>query len=124
MNTKRSSFIFCSSVAQQNNTSRPLCKSQHIRCEMQLLVQEFHDNVTRLYLKLSKQHLKERQKLLRLIKEQNKQRRWTRQWDEKCNKTVLTPRANLVSYVNKSLEIDKSSTEMFELKEVSQLNAL
>ena len=89
---------------------------------MQLLVQEFHDNVTRLYLKLSKQHLKERLKLLRLTKEQNKQRRWTRQWDEKCNKTVLTPRANLVSFVNKTLEIDKVSMDMFELEEVSYIN--
>ena len=106
------------------NTSRPLCNSRHIRGEMQLLVQEFHDNITRLYLTLSKQHLKERQKLLRLIKEQNKQHGSTRHWDEKrkINKTVPTLRANYVSFVNKSLVIDKVSMDMFELEEVSYIN--
>ena len=85
--------------------------------EMQLLVQEAHSNITRIRRTLNARHLKERNKLARLIKYKNKQLERA-----ECDRVVPTPRARPVCFTGRSRDLLDmgDGLDVFAMKELSE----
>ena len=83
--------------------------------EMQLVVQEFRDNITRTYNQLKARHLKERKKLIRLIKQENE----GHGLGMENNRVSLTPRARPVYFGRNDLGIMTINMNIFEMEEFS-----
>ena len=83
---------------------------------MQLVVQEFRDNIKTTYNKLKARHLKERKKLIRLIKQENERHRLGME----NNLVSPTPRARPVNFARNDLGIMTDlDMNIFEMEEFS-----
>ena len=82
---------------------------------MQLVVQEFRDNITTTYNKLRARHLKERKELVRLIRQES-ERHGLRMEN---NRVSPTPRARPVDFARNDLGIMNVDSNIFEMKKFS-----
>ena len=83
--------------------------------EMQLIVQEFRDNITRTYNQLKARHLKERKKLACLIKQENRRHGLGME----NNRVSPTLRARPVHFARNDLGIMNVDISIFEMEEFS-----
>ena len=90
---------------------------------MQLVVQEFRDNIAKTYNQLKERHLKEREELVRLMKHKNEGRCLSGYLRGEDNRVSPTPRARPVCF-NKgtvdSLNID--NLDLFAMDTFSSAN--
>ena len=82
---------------------------------MQLVVQEFRDNITTTYNKLKARHLKERKKLIRLIIQENERRGLGME----NNRVSPTPRARPVDFARNNLGAMNVDLNTFEMEKFS-----
>ena len=89
--------------------------------EMQLVVQEFRDNITRTYNQLKARHLKERKKLVSLMKLENERRGLSECLRGEGNMISPTPRARPVRFADKDTIdiINNEHVHSFAMKEFS-----
>ena len=91
--------------------------------DMTLVMQEFRDNITKTYNQLKAKHLKERKKLVRLIKQENERPSLSACLEGEDNRVIPTPRARPV-YLNKGFvdNLDIDYPDLFAMNELSSAN--
>ena len=90
---------------------------------MQLVAQEFCDNITITYKRLKERHLKEKKKLVHLIKQENEGRGLSGYLRGEDNRVSPTPRARPVCFnkgTEESLNID--NLDLFAMETFSTAN--
>ena len=90
---------------------------------MQLVVQEFRDNIAKTYNQLEERHLKEREELVRLMKQENEGRCLSGHLRGEDNRVSPTPRARPVCFNEgtvDSLNID--NLDLFAMGTFSSAN--
>ena len=90
---------------------------------MQLVVQEFCDNITRTYNQLKERHRKERKKLVRLMKQENEGRCLSGHLRGEDNRVSPTPRARPVCFNKGTVDrLNIDNLDLFDMKESSTAN--
>ena len=93
-------------------------RRQHLdtKRELQLVVQKFHNNITRIYHELNDRHKRERKKLF-------EQRRHAkrRRGDDQSGGNIPTPRANYVCFVQNNITFVELNAS-FVMEDMSEEN--
>ena len=101
----------CSLFAGRNGASNTISSSRYFyaKSELHLIVQDFNKDITRTYKKLKEKHMRERKRLMFLIKQENK-----KYLKGLTMRDFLTPRAQPIRFDENILKIEK--LEMFNIK--------